>query len=230
MITPRRERKREAALAEIKQHACAMLSTVGLDALSLRGLAIHLGMAPSGIHYYFSTRDDLLFSLIVDAFEELAARVAEAAMSGHPEGSIGAWRSGMRAYYWWALANPDRFELAHSRIATRLKARPGLLDAKDRVVRALMGPLLLALESRVLVAPDVTADLDPRLLTHLEDWRRAINATATPMHQLAGLHAYTLIHGHVLLVLTGSLPRELLEDDTLLEAQLLLLVRRFAAP
>lgn len=218
----RRERRRRETLEEIRRRAAQVVATRGADALTLRGLAADLGMAATGVHYYFSSRDDLLLSLIVEGFDGLAAAVAGAGREGPADG---AWRAGARAYVGWAHANPELFQLLHSSTATRLKGRPGLLDAKDRAVRALTAPLLDGVASGELVAPDVDGAMSPPLRRHLRAWAQAAAITVSPHLQLAAVHAYTVVHGHAVLVVTGSLPKELLGDGALLEAHLELVLQ-----
>ena len=218
----RRERRRRETLEEIRRRARQVLATRGADALTLRGLASDMGMAATGVHYYFSSRDDLLLALIIEGFDDLAAAVARGG-PGRPADD--RWRAGASAYVSWAQGNPELFQLLHSSTATRLKGRPGLLDAKDRAVRALTAPLLDGVASGELVAPDVAGALGPPLRRHLRDWAQAAAITVDPELQLAAVHAYTVVHGHAALVVTGSLPRELLNDGALLEAHLELVLR-----
>ncbi|BEP11699.1 TetR/AcrR family transcriptional regulator [Acidothermaceae bacterium B102] len=206
-----RARLRVETKATIVAQAKDLLATGGLDALSLRRIGLELGMVPSGIHYYFASRDALLGAVIVDTFQEIAAAALSAATSPDP---LQAWTSGARAYHRWAMANAELWHLAHSRTATSLKDSSGLLPAKDSAVRALMGPLL----NRMPAA--VTTEVDPVLTEHLADWARAIGQQPDPARQLMIVRLYTLLHGHVHLAVTGSLPRELLRDETLLDAHL----------
>src|SRR5579875_3092005 len=96
----RRQQRREATLAEIRAAARAALAAEGPDAVTLRGIATDLGMAPAGVHYYFSTRDDLIAAVIVDAFDDLAT-VTSVAVDGATGAS--SWVAAALAYRRWAL-------------------------------------------------------------------------------------------------------------------------------
>ena len=221
MPPTRRAQRREATLAEIRDTARALLAESGPDAVTLRGIAMRLGMAPAGVHYYYSSRDDLLTAIIIDAFDELAAATTGAAGTGGPQRARAqAWTGAALTYRAWAMANRELFQLAHSATATHLKSRPGLLEAKNRAVRALTDPLAAAVASGEIDLSSSTAPISPALRGQLQRYAAAAAVTSDPHLQLFLLQAYTLVHGAVVLAVTGSLPRELLEDDSLFQAQL----------
>ena len=56
----RRQQRRDTTLAEIRAAARDALAVGGPDAVTLRGIATRLGMAPAGVHYYFPAREDLI--------------------------------------------------------------------------------------------------------------------------------------------------------------------------
>ena len=214
----RRQQRRDATVAEIRAAARAALAADGPDGVTLRGIANRLGMAPAGVHYYFPARDDLIVDLIIDAFDELAAATA-AAGDGRPAGPK-AWVEAALAYRTWTLDNPERFSLAHSATAARLKDRPGLLDAKDRAVRALIMPLEAAVAAGQVSPPEAPGRITAALRAQLQAWSDAAGIRQDRHLLLYLLQAYTVVQGAVLLTITASLPRELLVGDDLFRAQL----------
>lgn len=228
-MTGRRARRRAESEQEIRTLARTVVAESGAEALTLRGLATQLGMAPSGVHYYFASRDDLVAALVTDTFYDLAAHVEAATAALPPAEQLARWTVGATAYARWATDQPELFELAHSRAATRLKAVPGLLDAKDRVAQALMTPLIAAAGSgRACPSASVTAAV-PLVSEPLQQWAQATGAQLPDDVRLAALLTYIALQGHVLLVLSGSLPAELLRDDALLAAHLQVLVSQWLA-
>ena len=204
-------------MVEIREAARALLAESGADAVTLRGIAARLGMAPAGVHYYYSSRDDLLVALVIEAFDDLATQTRQAA--AHPRTAVRAWTEAALAYRSWAMEHPALFELAHSATATRLKDRPLLLDAKDRAVRALTDPLGAAIASGEIEVPP-GPPISAELRRHFRRWADAAAVPRDPHLLLFLVQGYTLVHGAVVLAVTGSLPRELLEDDALFRAQL----------
>lgn len=218
----RREQRRAATFVDIRTAARTLLAEGGPDAVTLRGIAARLGMASAGVHYYYASRDELLTALVIDAFDELARLTAGAARGRRTRKQ--AWTAAALAYREWAMANPELFQLAHSSTATRLKDRPGLLDAKDRAVRALIDPLAAAVTSGDIDLP-AGPPVALTLREHLRQWADVAGVPRDPRLLLFLVHAYTLVHGAVVLAVTGSLPRELLQDDALFRAQLALIAR-----
>ena len=206
-----------ATLVEIRNTARALLAESGPDAITLRGIATQLGMASAGVHHYYASRDDLLTALVIDAFDELAA-TTEAA-GGRHRTRVRTWTAAAQAYRTWAVIHPELFQLAHSSTAARLKDRPGLLDAKDRAVRALTDPLAAAVTSGEIGLPP-GPPVPPALRDHFRRWADAAAVPRDPQLLLFLVQAYTLVQGAVILAVTDGLPRELLEDDALFRAQM----------
>ena len=74
-----RARVRAEMIGEIKATARHHLETDGAN-LSLRAVARDMGMVSSALYRYFTSRDDLLTALILDAYNALG-QAAEAAWS-----------------------------------------------------------------------------------------------------------------------------------------------------
>jgi AcrR family transcriptional regulator len=98
---------------EITDAARRQLASDGAAALSLRAVARELGMASSAVYRYFPSRDDLLTTLIVDAYDALGA-AAERAEGAVDRADLRArWRAGCRAVRGWALAHPHEYALVY---------------------------------------------------------------------------------------------------------------------
>src|SRR5947207_12190330 len=107
-----RARVRAEMTEEIKAAARRHLAVDGA-ALSLRAVARELGMVSSAIYRYFSSRDDLLTALIIDAYDDLGA-AAERAAARAPAGDVRArWAVVCRAIRAWARAHPHEYALVY---------------------------------------------------------------------------------------------------------------------
>ena len=71
-----RARVRAELTREITDAARRHLAAEGAAGLSLRAVARELGMASSAVYRYFPSRDDLLTTLIVEAYDALGAASA----------------------------------------------------------------------------------------------------------------------------------------------------------
>src|SRR6516225_9412288 len=98
-----RARVRAELTREIKDAARRQLAEEGAAALSLRAVARELGMVSSALYRYFPSRDELLTTLIVDAYDALGS-AAEAADADCPRDRFaGRWLAVCRAVRRWAL-------------------------------------------------------------------------------------------------------------------------------
>ncbi|GLW90008.1 TetR/AcrR family transcriptional regulator [Actinokineospora globicatena] len=108
-MATRRERLREQTSAEIKAAALAQLREGGAGALSLRAVAVSIGMSPAGLYRYYPNRDALLTDLITDGFAALAQEVARARDAAKGDAFVAA----ALAYRGWALDHPHEFALLY---------------------------------------------------------------------------------------------------------------------
>ncbi|MFI9626173.1 TetR/AcrR family transcriptional regulator [Streptomyces sp. NPDC052042] len=110
-----RERARIEVTAAIKDEARRQLAAEGAAKLSLRAVARELGMASSALYRYFPSRDDLLTTLIVDAYDAVGESAEAAHRAARAEGAphLERWASVARAVRGWALAHPHEYALIY---------------------------------------------------------------------------------------------------------------------
>ncbi|HEY6592856.1 MAG TPA: TetR/AcrR family transcriptional regulator [Asanoa sp.] len=110
-VTPtRRERLREAAVAEIKQAARRLLAEGGPQAISLRAIAREMGMTAPAIYRYFPSLDALVTALAGDLFDELREAV-QAARDDAGDDPLPQILAMSRAFRRWSVAHPVEFGL-----------------------------------------------------------------------------------------------------------------------
>lgn len=110
-----RDRARAEITREIVAVAGRHLAEFGAAALSIRAIARALGMTPSAMYRYFSSRDELLTVLITDAFDALGERAeaADGLARGAGFGPARRWLEVCREVRAWALAHPHDFALIY---------------------------------------------------------------------------------------------------------------------
>lgn len=122
---PTRRRRRSAADArtELVEAAVLELEEVGVEQLSLRGIARRVGVSHQSVAYHFADRSALFTEVAIAGFEELTALMRRgldeldpASALGVPVASVG------KTYVDFARANRARFELMF---------RSGLIAASD---------------------------------------------------------------------------------------------------
>jgi AcrR family transcriptional regulator len=111
MARSRRERLRDATVAEIKQVARRQMAEQGTAAISLRAIAREMGMTAPAIYRYFAGRDDLITALILDAYNAQADAV-EHAVASRPAGDVREqFRAAILRYRSWAVEYPVEYQL-----------------------------------------------------------------------------------------------------------------------
>ena len=105
----RRQERRSQTVQEIKTLAMRQVSERGPDAVTLSGIVREMAMSPAALYRYFASRDALLADLVVDAYDDFADSVLEAAQDRSDEGQhLADVLNGARD---WALANPNAYRL-----------------------------------------------------------------------------------------------------------------------
>jgi len=132
-----RARVRAELTSEIQRAASAALAREGAAALSLRGVARELGMAPSALYRYFASRDELLTALIVGAYDSLADAIESAVAEGADD--IDRWVGAAVAMRSWAFERPHEWALLYGSPVPGYHAPERTIPAALRVPRALSG-------------------------------------------------------------------------------------------
>jgi AcrR family transcriptional regulator len=108
-----RERRRGEVTAALLAAAKRELARTGAAGLSVRAVARDMDMAPSALFRYISGRDELLTTLIIDAYDDLGEHV-EAVEGAVPRSDLrGRWRAIARSFRGWAVAHPHEYALLY---------------------------------------------------------------------------------------------------------------------
>jgi AcrR family transcriptional regulator len=167
-----RARVRAELTREITEVARRHLASAGAAALSLRAVARELGMASSAVYRYFPSRDDLLTTLIVDAYEALGD-AAERAEAAAPRDDLRArWHAGCAAAREWAVAHPHEYALIYGTPVPGYAAPEATIAPAARVALVLCRVLADALAAGTLTvevndAPEAAAALAGDVATGL---------------------------------------------------------------
>jgi AcrR family transcriptional regulator len=140
-----RDRVRLELTREILEVARAQLARDGAHGLSLRSIARELEMAPSALYRYFSSRDDLLSALILEAFASLADG-AELAAGTADDGVdlVGAWAAVAFSMRSWALARPHEWALVFGSPVPGYAAPQDTVVPYARLAAAVVRPVVVA--------------------------------------------------------------------------------------
>jgi AcrR family transcriptional regulator len=109
----RREKYRENTLEEIKTIARQQMSENGTASISLSAIARVMEISAPALYRYYTSRDDLVTALIVDAYSDLADTLQKAAQAHADQGYRNQLKTVLMFYRNWALAHPVDFQLIY---------------------------------------------------------------------------------------------------------------------
>ena len=207
-----RDRARAEIIAEILDAARGYLVTDGAPALSLRAIARDLGMASSALYRYFSSRDELLTRLIIDAYDSLgaAAEVREATIDRNDlAGRFTAICDAVRA---WALDHPNEYALIYGSPVPGYVAPADTVQPATRVTALLLRVIVDAATAGRAPAVDPQDAHAHRAATALAPIRSQLPPEVpAPLVQRA-LMVWTNLFGVVSFELYGQLHEVVGED------------------
>ncbi|GLZ36493.1 TetR/AcrR family transcriptional regulator [Actinokineospora sp. NBRC 105648] len=195
-MATRRERLREQTSAEIKATALAHLREGGGAALSLRAVAVSIGMSPAGLYRYYPNREALITDLITDGFAALAEEVTRARDAAKGDAFVAA----ALAYRQWALTHPHEFALLYGTpIPDYAAPESGPTSHASRAVGAAFVPPIIEAWHRGTLK---RREVDPTI-TALNTFAAAVDLP--PDAAAIAFTAWTTIHGLVVLETFGHL-------------------------
>ncbi|PSK97888.1 TetR family transcriptional regulator [Haloactinopolyspora alba] len=206
----RRERARAATVDEIKNTALQLMREQGTTDFRFSDIARHMGMTAPALYRYFADRDELLTQLIVDAFADLGAAVAEERDRLPKDDPGGRFFAVAQAYRRWALGESQRFALilgmpvpgyaAPDEGSVTEAARGAMIELKSLFFDAI--ELGVLREPRFRDAPDPVC----RFTAGRDDPMQPDDAPALSAETFqAMLHCWTALHGFTSLEAYGHL-------------------------
>jgi len=207
-----RERYRAQVRDEAKQAALAQLAQGGPAAVSISAIGKQLGVSGPALYRYFASRDELLTELVIDAYDDLAAALAEASDQVAGQDPRGRLEATARAYRAWALAQPHRYRLLYG------PPLPGYDAHTQRIVEAAWPAMKVLLGA--LGENTHEAGLPPPLAAQLTAWAQPHSPGAGPATALRAVLAWSRLHGIVSLEIAGNFASMGLDAEQLFEIQL----------
>ncbi|WP_433590423.1 TetR/AcrR family transcriptional regulator [Nocardia sp. CA-145437] len=203
MSVPRtaRARARAEITREITDAARRQLAESGAPALSLRAIARELGMVSSALYRYFPSRDDLLTTLIIEAYDSIADAVENAvAAADTPRAQ---WRAISHAVRDWAKAHPHEYALVYGSPVPGYRAPESTVGPASRVPVAALGVVNRAWKSASLTVSD--EPVDPVLAAQSAGIAEQVAPGLPEVAVVRGVMAWTQLYGTVTFELFGQL-------------------------
>ncbi|MCE8038526.1 TetR/AcrR family transcriptional regulator [Halomonas sp. MCCC 1A11062] len=177
----RRERLRQATLAEIREAARNLLIYKGTAAVTINAIAREVGMSGPAVYRYYESHDDLVSALTAEFYEELTAdmKAAGAATSGTPGQRLIAMARAMRT---WAVRHPAEFGWVFASPVPAVDIRNPESSRHQAGVafgKTFLDQLVEVWETKPFAVPALD-ELDPSLLRQLQDYSEAIDGLLPP--------------------------------------------------
>ena len=209
-----RDRYRAHVRHEVKQAALRQLADSGPAAVSISAIGKQLGVSGPALYRYFTSRDELLTELVIDAYHDLADALRAAAAQAADLDARARLAALARGYRSWALAQPHRYRLLFG------PPLPGYDAHADRLVAASQASMNILVETlRELAAPTPTSPTPP-LAAQLSSWADANNLDADPATALRAVLAWSRLHGFVSLEIAGNYASMAIDPAHLFELEL----------
>ncbi len=193
---------REELTRRIADTARAHLARSGPSGLSLRAVARELGMASSAVYRYFPSRDALLTTLIMDAYNSLGEE-CEAAEAGVDRSDLARRHLTIaRSTRNWALAHPHEYALIYGTPVPGYQAPPDTVDPATRVTRLLLG--LIADAEASGCHPPVDPRISASTTRDMEDLMERVGTRISPGYLFVSLGLWAQLFGLISFELFGQ--------------------------
>src|SRR6266487_2999181 len=206
-----REKKRSATLDEIRATAWKQIGEMGAAALSLRGIARDMGVTPPALYRYYKDRDALVTALLMDAFtafgDTLEAARETLVVDDHP----GRFRAIARAYFQWAVENPQRYALLFGTPIQGYLFADELGPIAQRSFLILQGVIGEAYNAGKIIGESTTIQLPISLKSQYEVLKKA-GMPYEPIVTHLALSVWSMVHGMTSLYLYNYLTSFLQEE------------------
>ena len=218
------QRRRLAAVAEIKTAARQQIAEKGAQHLSLGGIARSLGMTTPALYRYFENRDALIAALVIDTYDSMG-RAMEQALDGIPDDNHpGRFLALMQAYRGWAVNNPEDYALMYglptAEVDMTTEQSQNFQTVTLRSMRAMVQVLQSAYEAGKLNIPKPYR-IPPSTFKNSLQWMQAcLKDTSIPLGILAlALTTWIRADGLIWQELHGHLPQRFFGDGEFYEME-----------
>jgi AcrR family transcriptional regulator len=209
-----RQRYRAQVRREVKQAALGQLEQSGPAGLSVSAIGKELGVSGPALYRYFTSRDELLTELIIDAYDDLAAalRVTAEQHAGLPPQT--RLEALARAYRSWALGQPHRYRLLFGPPLPGYDAHAQrLVDASQAAMSELLGALRELDDGLAPATPEPLA-------SQLTAWAAAHDPRIGSSTALRAVLVWSRVHGLVSLEIAGNFASIGIDPGQVFEVQL----------
>jgi AcrR family transcriptional regulator len=223
MPRPKQDHQQSDMGERITEAAWRQIAEDGAAALSLRAISRRLGITAPAIYNYFSSRDELVTALVIEAFESLADALAEAAQTRGDDPRERLRQVGL-AYRRWAVNYPQRYQLIFGPPLPGYEVpREKVLPSSSRALGVLANLVSASRQAGTLKEGGIPASKigDQAYFDHFDALGLSIDAKTLT----AAVLIWSVLHGIVSLELSGNMLGA--DAEALLEYQLTVVQGQF---
>jgi AcrR family transcriptional regulator len=166
-----------------------ILANEGLSGLSLRKVAKQAGVSHAAPYSHFTDKQALIAAISTEGFRQLHTQLEEVATT-HQELPESLLIETAWTYLQFALNNPDRFKLMFSSVLEKEKDYPDFVDASQDNFRELVSVVEICQQAGILKPGPA---------------------------DLVAVVVWGAVHGLLMLILEGQIPRAVLNEYNLRE-------------
>jgi len=210
----------------IRETAWKQIAESGAATLSLRAIGRELGITAPAIYNYYPRRDDLVTSLIIEAYTSFGDALTGARDAVPDNDLIGRLRAIGLAYRRWAHTHPQRYQLIFGTPV------PGYQPPMEKVLpfgaRALsaMASIVERLRADGRLRTESLPEVQDEYKAHFELWKK-YGGDMDILSLSVAVLIWAHVHGIVSLEIAGYLPPFGAEGDGLYRYELDVLYRQF---
>jgi AcrR family transcriptional regulator len=226
-LTPR-ARARLETTEQIKRIARQHLAVEGPN-LSLRAVARDLGVVSSAVYRYFSSRDELLTDLIIDAYTAMADVMEQAEAAVPRADLLGRWLALGRAAREWSLKNRHEYALLYGSPVPGYAAPQDTIEPASRPVVLAFGIVRDGVRTAQLEVP---ADVLPATLrADIDTIAHTPGFDGVPPTLVARtMSAWAQLFGSISFELFGRLTNVISDYSEYFDVQLHVMARHLGLP
>ncbi len=173
MAQTRRERLRQMALDDIKTLAWDMIAQKGIENLRINGIARQMGITPPAFYRYFKNRDELVKTLVLDAYGSFRTALEKARDEICPSEPVKQIFQVYMEYRDWAVATPNRFKLFAGRKVYGFDPKDSRVTKQaDKVYLIFIELYQRAWEGGMVLTPKTGAGIPQSYMAGLERYQK----------------------------------------------------------
>ena len=202
MTQTRRERLHLQTIDEIKTAAWQQITEEGVASLSLRAIAREVGITAPGLYHYYRSRDDLVTDLMIEAFNSFSGALETSRDSCKPADYVGRFRAVCKAYFQWAISNPQKYALIFYAPVPGYTLDEKVAPAAQHGFLILQNVIGEAYEAGIITGEAVTIRIPAALKSQYEVLKKH-GMPFVPVVTHLALSTWSMIHGMTTLYLYG---------------------------